>query len=291
MSKARTIESVASVLTWTAVGAGLSLAPAAAGAGLSVSSNWAGYVALPSARVGSRFSSVSGSWTQPSATCSVGREAYSAVWVGLGGYRESARSLEQIGTDADCTRSGSPTYSSWYELLPAGPVELKFNVHPGDEMSASATVRAHEVTLRIRDLSSGARFTRTLRASSVDVSSAEWILEAPSACAGTSLCATLPLTNFGTVTFSSATATAHGHTGAVEDRNWSATALELRQGGGAPGGGPAASRNLSAGALAVATPSGASSSNGAFAVSWQEQPIQVEAPSVPTLPSFNGGPP
>src|ERR1039458_4095296 len=108
MIRARTIEAVASVLTWTAVGAGLLLAPASAGAAVSVSSNWAGYVALPSASVGSRFSSVSGSWTQPSATCSAGREAYSAVWVGLGGYRENARSLEQIGTGADCTRSGSP---------------------------------------------------------------------------------------------------------------------------------------------------------------------------------------
>jgi len=45
---------------------------ASANAAVSVSSNWAGYVAVPSVSVGSRFSSVSGSWTQPSATCSAG---------------------------------------------------------------------------------------------------------------------------------------------------------------------------------------------------------------------------
>ena len=36
-----------------------------------------------------------------------GRESYSAVWVGLGGYSENASALEQIGTDADCSRSGA----------------------------------------------------------------------------------------------------------------------------------------------------------------------------------------
>ncbi len=264
---------------------------ASANAAVSVSSNWAGYVAVPSVSVGSRFSSVSGSWTQPSATCSAGEETYSAVWVGLGGSRKNARSLEQIGTGADCTRSGSAHYSAWYELLPAGPVNLTLKVHPGDQMSASVTVRAHEVTLRIRDLSTGARFSRTQRVSKFDVSSAEWIVEAPSVCSSTSFCATLSLTNFGTVAFSSATATAHGHTGAVEDPDWSATTLELRQNAGATAPGPAAARNQFARALTVATPSSASGSDGSFAVTWNEQRIQTEQPSVPTLPGFNGGPP
>jgi hypothetical protein len=288
---ARTIQSVAFALSWATVGAGALLLPVSVSAAVSVSSNWAGYVALPSASVGSRFSSVSGSWTQPSATCATGRETYSAVWVGLGGYRENARSLEQIGTYADCTGSGSTDYSSWYELLPAGPVKLTLKVHPGDEMSASATVKAHEVTLRIRDLSTGARFTRTQRIARVEVSSTEWILEAPSVCASTSFCATLPLTNFGTITFSSATATAHGHTGTVNDPDWSAAALELRQEAGAVARRPGASRNPSARALTVATPSPASRNDGSFAVTWQEQSIQAEPPSVPTLPGFNGGPP
>ncbi len=285
------MQSVAVVLARTAVGAGALLLPASASAAVSVSANWAGYVARSSTSVASRFSSVSGSWTQPTATCRAGAEAYSAVWVGLGGAHEGARALEQIGTNADCTRSGSADYSSWYELLPAAPVSLTLRVHPGDEMSASATVKGQGVTLRIRDLSTGTRFSRTLPISSVDVSSAEWIVEAPSVCPSNRFCATLPLTNFGTVEFSSATATAQGHTGTVENPDWSATALELHQRGGASGQGPAASRNVSAGALPVATSSPASSAFGSFAVTWQEQPLQAEAPAAPSLPGLNGGPP
>jgi len=290
MSRARTIESVASVLTGTAVGAGLLLAPASASAA-TVSANWAGYVATPTRSVGSRFSSVSGSWTQPSATCSAGRETYSAMWVGLGGDSDSARALEQIGTDANCTGSGDADYSSWYELVPAGPVKLPLKVHAGDQMSAAVTIDGHGVTLGIRDLSTGAHFTRTRRVSTVDVSSAEWIVEAPSVCLTTSTCATLPLTNFGTLVFSGATATAHRHTGTIEDPDWSARALELQQAAGTSVRGPAASRDLSLSTLTVATVSPTASSGGSFSVIWQEQQAQVERASAPTLPGFHGGPP
>ena len=194
-----------------------------------VSANWAGYLAQPSASAGAPFSSVSGSWRQPSATCSGGRETYSAVWVGLGGYNQDATALEQIGTDADCTRSGRARYTSWYELLPAAPVNLTLEVHPGDEMVASVTVKGHGVTLRVRDLTTGARFSRTERSSVLDTSSAEWIVEAPSICASSAACETLPLTDFGTVAFSAATATAAAHTGTITDPDWAATALELQQ--------------------------------------------------------------
>ena len=51
-----------------------------------------------------------------------------------------ARSSRSAPT-ADCARSGSASYSSWYELLPAEPVNLTLEVHPGDEMSASVTVK------------------------------------------------------------------------------------------------------------------------------------------------------
>jgi hypothetical protein len=272
------------VLSWAALAAGALSLPGAAAAAVSVSSNWAGYVALPSASVGSPFSSVSGSWTQPSATCAAGKEAYSAVWVGLGGYSESSGALEQVGTEANCTRSGSAAYSSWYELLPAAPVRIALKVKPGDQMAASATVRAHAVTLRVRDLSTGARFTKTLHTSNVSVSSAEWIVEAPSACQTASSCVTLPLTDFGTVAFSSATAIAKGHTGTVEDKSWSATALELRQGAGVLLRRPAARAPLG---LTVATPS-PPGSGGSFAVTWQQQLAPAGGTPVPTLPGFNG---
>ena len=204
------------------------LAPAVAGA-TDVSSNWAGYVAQPSPSGGSSFSSVSGSWTEPSATCERSRESYSAVWVGLGGFREDAGGLEQLGTDADCSSAGKVSYSSWFELLPAEAITVHLTVRPGNRMTASVTVRDHDVTLRLRDLSTGARFSITRRAPDVDISSAEWIVEAPSVCASAGGCRTLALTDFGEVAFSSASATSLGHTGPISDPAWSATALELRQ--------------------------------------------------------------
>ncbi len=265
-------------LLWSAAG----ISPAAgASAAAAVSANWAGYVAV------SHFRSVSGSWQQPSANCSAHRETASAVWVGLGGYNPRAHALEQIGTAADCAGSGAATYSGWYELLPAGPVSLKLKVAPGDRMSASVSVAHRAVTLRIRDLSSGAHFVRTLRARSVDSSSAEWIVEAPASCGGAESCQIVPLTDFGEVLFSSATATGRARTSPVADSGWSPTALELLQpvgagAGGASGGGARAARSL-----VVATPSSTTGPAGAFSVGWQEQQIQGEAPSAPTLPGLS----
>jgi Peptidase A4 family len=275
------------LLMWAALAAAAS-APAAHAA--SVSSNWAGYVAVPSVRVGSRFSSVSGSWRQPAASCSPGREAYSAIWVGLGGDDEAARHLEQIGTDVDCSGSGSASYASWYELLPAGPVNVGLHVSPGDQMSASVTVNGRDVTLGMRDLSTGARFTTTRRGLGVDASSAEWIVEAPSACVSNYTCQTLPLTDFGDVAFASATATARSRTGTIVDPAWSSTALELRQSAFTRSTGRAGPRARPTGSLIVATPTAASPFAGAFSVDWKEQLIQGEDPGTPTLPGFASGP-
>jgi len=257
----------------------------------SVSTNWAGYVALPSTRVGSRFSSVSGSWTQPKANCTVGREAYSAAWVGLGGYNERSRALEQIGADADCTRSGAAVYTAWYELLPAGPVNLKLHLRPGNRVAASVTVRGQDVTLRIRDLSTGAHFSTTKRVAVIDASSAEWIVEAPSACVSADTCTILPLTDFGQVAFSSATATAAGHTGPVADPDWYATALELQQQSFGASSEQAGVRAAPVRTLTFAAPSASATPDGAFTVSWGQRSVQIERPSPPTLPGFGGGPP
>jgi hypothetical protein len=275
-----------------AVLAGLSGALGTAAAqGATVSTNWAGYVALPSTSAGSDFTSVSGTWQQPKATCSAGHETYSAAWVGLGGYNAGAKALEQVGADADCAQSGGATYKAWYELLPAAPINLKMKVRPGDEMSASVTVEGHGVTLRIRDLTSGARFTITKRAASVDRSSAEWIVEAPSVCVSEDSCQPLPLTNFGDVVFSSATATARGHTGTISDPAWSATALELQQSTFTGLGVGAVTRTTPTRTLIAATPSALTASSRGFSVSWQEDAVQIERPSAGTLPGFGGGPP
>ncbi len=267
--------------------------PASAGAA-TISSNWAGYVALRAPSSGADFSSVSGTWVQPGATCAAGHESYSAVWVGLGGYSESANALEQIGTDADCARSGTAIYDVWYELLPAGPVAVPLQARPGDMVAASVTVRGRDATLRIRDLTTGARFSHTQRVASIDASSADWIVEAPSLCF-THGCRTLPLANFGTAAFTSATATAQGHTGAVADALWSSGPLELRQSTFSSklvrGGESAGQQQAHATNGVIAASPTAPSPAGAFSVSWREQQIAATEPQRPVLPGFGGGPP
>jgi hypothetical protein len=190
-----------------------------------VSQNWAGYVAG-----GTQFSSVSGSWVQPSATCGSG-QTYSAFWVGLGGSGSQSSALEQTGTQADCTADGSTDYYAWYELVPAAPVRLDLAIKPGDHISAKVSVSGSNVTVSLSDQSTGQSTTKTLQMDNPDASSAEWIAEAPSACDGSGTCQPLPLSDFGTVQFTSATATANGHTGAISDPNWSAQPVALESSG------------------------------------------------------------
>ena len=76
-----------------------------------------------------------------------------------------------------------------------------------------------------------------------DTSTAEWVAEAPSECAGgaTSDCTPLPLAGFGKATFSDAHTTSNGHVGSISDSNWTTEAIELQPSssslfGGGPGG-------------------------------------------------------
>jgi hypothetical protein len=192
------------------------------------SANWAGYAAHGG---GARFSRVIGSWRQPRATCKRGRQTYSAVWVGLGGYSQDA--LEQIGTELDCTASGKLKSKAWYELVPAASQPISMPVHPGDTIGASVTVVGHRVTVALYDTTDHRSFQKTLTAPIVDVTSAEWIVEAPSYCINAGLsCQTLPLANFHSVTFGYAAATSMGgHFGAVSDPSWKTTKIRLLPGG------------------------------------------------------------
>lgn len=188
------------------------------------SANWAGYVA--STNGGSNFSRVSGSWVQPSANASAG-DGYSAFWVGLGGSGQSqSQSLEQIGTQADVT-GGQTVYYAWYELVPSAPVKLSLAIHPGDHIAASVSVSGSNVTVSLSDQTTGASYTNTLQMSNPDTSSAEWIAEAPSAADGQGGLQPLPLSDFGTVNFLSASATAAGHTGSISDPSWTDQAVAL----------------------------------------------------------------
>jgi len=157
----------------------------------STSTNWSGY-----AVTGGRYTSVSSSWVQPAASCS--GTAYSSFWVGLDG--DTSNTVEQTGTDADCSGS-TPVYYAWYEMYPKFPVNYNNTVKAGDHMSASVTTNGSgSFTLTISDSTQGWSRTVNARLKSAKLASAEVIAEAPSSSGGV-----LPLANFGTVGFTSAT--------------------------------------------------------------------------------------
>lgn len=158
----------------------------------STSTNWSGY-----AVTGSKYTSVSASWTEPSVSCS--GTAYSSFWVGLDG--DTSSTVEQTGTDADCSGS-TPQYYAWYEMYPKYPVNLSNPVQPGDKLSASVTTNGKGAfTLTISDSTQGWTNTTNAKLRGASLSSAEVIAEAPSSRSGV-----LPLADFGTVNFTGATA-------------------------------------------------------------------------------------
>ena len=205
-------------------------APALAATQEGASENWAGYVVTSNNDSG--FSAVSGQWKEPQVDCTANSQpSYSAYWVGLGGGGQQSTALEQIGTQGDCSASGAATYYAWYELVPSAPVKLSLAVHPGDSIWARTAVDGDQVSLYITDQTTHQTWSKTLTMTSAtpDTSTAEWVAEAPSECAGGTMgdCTPLTLANFGTTTFSDAHTTSNGHVGSISDSNWTAEAVEL----------------------------------------------------------------
>ncbi len=236
-----------------------------AAANPTTSANWAGYAVSAANGTVRRFTHVLGTWVQPAVTCTAGSRRYSSFWVGLGGLSRSSSKLEQTGTEADCDRNGVAHYSAWYELVPAGPVTFRIVIAPGDTITASASVAGNQVTLRLDDLTQGTSAVRRLRFARPDTSSAEWIAEAPSTCGRT--CRALPLGDFGTVTFTGASATTrNGYTGTIADAHWAEQPITLSE--RAAGAGPDPVNGFLD--LVTAVPTELDAAGGSFAVSWAE---------------------
>jgi hypothetical protein len=233
-----------------------------------VSSNWSGYALIPPSTDPIVFSDVTGTWVQPKATCTSGRRDAAAFWVGIGGYDESSTSLEQLGTAIECDGSSKkPINYAWWELVPAASVKIPFKIAAGDTITAAVLVKGQTITFSLRDVTRHTRFSKVLTtAQTLDVSSAEWIAEAPSNCTSSGRCAVIPLTNFGTVTFNKAAAIGNDHPGTILDPTWTADAIELisddSQAGLFSQGDP-----LGPGVGAV--PTDVSADGRSFAVTWQ----------------------
>jgi hypothetical protein len=187
------------------------------------STRWAGYVDTSE---GEAFTAVRATWVQPRIRCDRPTSS-AAFWIGLGGATAHARGLEQIGTEADCSDDLTASYSAWYELIPvpARPIELPLTIAPGDTVSAQLSAHETTITLTIQNLNTGNAYTTQSTARGLDLSSAEWIAEAPSFCLVR--CTPLPLADFGTVPFADASASTSAHTGPIGDPAWTSQRVTL----------------------------------------------------------------
>ena len=215
-----------------------------ANAAAMTSANWAGYAATGNPGT---FTSVSASWTQPTVTCSAAN-TFSSFWVGLDG--DGTPTVEQTGTEADCN-AGAAVYQGWFEMFPNAPVFYNNPVMPGDAMSASVVANGGGAfTLTLTDATQNWTQTTNQTSNQAELGSAEVIAEAPSS--GT----VLPLSNFGTVNFTNATADNEP----VGNEN--AAALTL----------------VSAAGVTEATPSALTGGN-AFTVTWDSSGAGTGAPA------------
>lgn len=176
--------------------------------GTADSLNWSGYAVTP----GSGITGVSSTFTVPSA--GLVPPGFAATWTGIGGYNTS--DLIQAGTSEDSLPTNDvfgPQYNAWYELLPNSETPItgcsgdpNCTVTPGDTVSVTINnVSGNTWDISITDAGHWSWSLDVSYASSE--SSAEWILEAPTVAAQTTLA------DVGTVAFGpTSTYTAGGST-------------------------------------------------------------------------------
>lgn len=165
-----------------------------------LSTNWSGYQVTRGAGY------AQGGWTVPTVTRPVPGYSttgyYSSTWAGIGGgFNAGTGALIQAGTTQDVSSTGVATYYAWYEIVggtgDTGSEQRITNlpVHPGDVVggvglwNAGSGAQAGVCNFTINTCVS------VPLSSSAPGTTAEWIVEAPSAGH------ILPLANFHSVTF------------------------------------------------------------------------------------------
>lgn len=182
------------------------------------SSNWSGYTAT-----GGTFTSVTGTWTVPDVSSAT--PGVDASWVGIGGVR--SEDLIQAGTMASVSGSGAVSYEAWIEMLPAPSRPVPLSVSAGDSVTVTVSERsADRWLLELRNNTTGGTYSINVDYDS-SKSSAEWIQEAPSSNSGL-----LPLSDFGSVRFSGASAVRDG--AAMSLRALGARAVTMYNAAGQP---------------------------------------------------------
>jgi hypothetical protein len=171
------------------------------------SSNWAGAVISKSSAT---WTAVTGTFTVPTPKAPSGSTAYASAWVGIDGDT-CGNAILQTGLDFN-VESGRVSYDAWYEWYPDYAYDFSgISFSAGD--SVTTTVKATSKTAgtaTIKNNSKGTSVTHTFSGQpALCEYDAEWIVEDFES--GSSL---VPFANFGTVTFSGASASSSsGSTG------------------------------------------------------------------------------
>ena len=111
--------------------------------------------------------------------------------------------MEQTGSEVDCV-GRTAQYYAWYEMYPSASHSYSNTVRPGDHFNASVTYTgSNRFSLAIADTTRSWSHTTTGTLAGAARSSAEAIAEAPCC---TNSGGILPLTDFGTMSFTGSTA-------------------------------------------------------------------------------------
>ncbi|KZT08178.1 uncharacterized protein LAESUDRAFT_649938 [Laetiporus sulphureus 93-53] len=166
------------------------------------SSNWAGAVYAESSGY---FKAVTGTFTVPTPSApNGGSGTYAAsAWVGIDGDT-CENAILQTGVDFTIS-NGEVSYDAWYEWYPDYAYDFSgISISAGDEIKVTVTASSETAgTAVIENVSTGKTVTKSITSSySLCEENAEWIVEDFEE--GSSL---VNFADFGTVTFTSATAT------------------------------------------------------------------------------------
>jgi hypothetical protein len=190
--------------------------------------------------------------------------------------------VDQVGTELNCGTSGRVGSSAWYEAIPWPSHTIGLRIQPGDQIAASVRIVGSSVVVSLNDLTSHRSFRKTLHPPALDNTSAEWILEAPSAClVGTNSCQIQPLTDFGQALFWQARAQdTGGQRGTISQGPWTHTKLSL-----VPGGQQFISQQSGSSAAGSALPSALNGYGGSFKVTYRSVNVASGTTMATRLPS------
>lgn len=134
--------------------------------------------------------------------------------------------LIQAGTEQRLLGSGKVVYDAWIEMLPQPQQTVELNVSGGDSITTSIEQQADgSWRTSIKDNTTGRTYQSDQQYQSA-ISSAEWIQESPSGRRG----GLLPLADFGSVSFSAASASKDAHQVSIAGAGGNAITMTDRSG-------------------------------------------------------------